>query len=175
MANTPRTDPLLAGTPTAEEIGIVDEALTAYECAHRYGASLEQPGPTRTAALARARTAARMLERLVNNDAGVTPAGAPGSSPGDVGAASNGPVVRDARADLPQAHDLNPVRNVRELRTLVAGLADDVPVRVHFGWDLAIAESGFDDDDGAVLLFPDHDAGVSPVSTAWARSQGLDA
>lgn len=30
---------------------------------------------------------------------------APGSNPGDVGAASNGPVVRDTRADLPQAQD----------------------------------------------------------------------
>lgn len=69
--------------------------------------------------------------------------------------------------------DLNPIRNVGDLRALIDGRADDVPVRVHFGWDLAIAESGFDEDDGAVLLFADDDAGVSPVSTAWARSQGL--
>lgn len=69
--------------------------------------------------------------------------------------------------------ELNPIRNVGDLRKLIEGQADEVPVRVHFGWDLAIVESGFDDDDGAVLLFPDGGAGVSPVSTAWARKGGL--
>lgn len=37
--------------------------------------------------------------------AAAEPARTPGSSPGDVGAASNGPVVRDTGADLPQAQD----------------------------------------------------------------------
>lgn len=71
MANTPRTDPLLAGEPTELEIAIVDEALTAYECAHRYGASLESSGPHRREEFRRADLAARLLERLANNGPGV--------------------------------------------------------------------------------------------------------
>lgn len=67
MANTPSSQPLLAGSPTAEEIAIVDEALTAYETAHRYGAALDSPGPDRDAGFRRANMAARLLERLANN------------------------------------------------------------------------------------------------------------
>lgn len=70
MANTPSSEPLLAGTPTADEIAIVDEALTAYECAHRYGATLETDGPERDAGFRRAQLAARLLERLANNGSG---------------------------------------------------------------------------------------------------------
>lgn len=74
--------------------------------------------------------------------------------------------------------ELNGIATVADLRRLIDGLADPTPVRVHFGWDLAIVESGFDDADGAVLLFPDSDAGVSTVSTAWlnevSRGRSID-
>lgn len=64
--------------------------------------------------------------------------------------------------------DLNPVRTVGELRRLIADCADDLPVQVHHGWDLAIVESGFDTD-GAVLLFVADDA-IVPVSREWLEA-----
>lgn len=67
MANTPSPEPLLFGQPTEAEIALVDEALTAYETAHRYAATLESAGPERDAGFRRAQMAARMLERLSNN------------------------------------------------------------------------------------------------------------
>lgn len=115
VGNTPRTDPLLAGEPTEAEIAIVDEALTAYECAHRYSAALESPGPERTAGMARARTAARMLERLANNGAGRPEVLCPGSGqvgldPGEIGSvcpACENWFVRDAHDRVP-AHNARP-------------------------------------------------------------------
>ena len=73
--------------------------------------------------------------------------------------------------------DLNPVSNVGDLRRLIDGLAEQTPVRIHFGWDVGIAESGFDDEDGAVILFADTESGVSTVSTDWLNKQraGKDA
>lgn len=67
MANTPSPEPLLFGQPTEAEIAIVDEALTAFEIAHRYQASLEPIGPDREALFRLANCAQRMLERLSND------------------------------------------------------------------------------------------------------------
>ena len=71
-----------------------------------------------------------------------------------------------------QAHDdgvLNPIRTVGDLRRLIAGCLDEMPVRVHHGWDLPIVESGFDDD-GTVLLFVD-DSEVAAVNRQWLEKE----
>lgn len=59
-----------------------------------------------------------------------------------------------------------PIDTVGDLRRAIDGLPDDMPVKAHVGWDVAITEWDVDRDDGLVL-FPDDEAGTSFVSTAW--------
>lgn len=73
----------------------------------------------------------------------------PGSSPGDVGAASNGPVVRDAGTDLPQAQllTLSLLRMVLVTCAWCASLylvllAADAGGWVRFGTGLLVAVVG---------------------------------
>lgn len=65
-------------------------------------------------------------------------------------------------------NDETPISTVGELRALITDLSDDTPVKIHFGWDLAISGSTLDDDE--LVLFADDEAGCSPVSTQWLNA-----
>jgi hypothetical protein len=65
-------------------------------------------------------------------------------------------------------NDLNPARTVGELRALMAALPDDMPVKVHLGWDLPIVETGIDED--GFIMFAADDT-VAAVSREWYEKQ----